>query len=86
MSHKAFCLNSILCFFRSLWHGILVVASFIQNIIFKLQQSGSRLKEVALKHCNLSLHVSRLALRLMILIILKVSKALLKIGKHSHDL
>lgn len=60
MSHKAFfCLNNILCFFRSLWHGILVVASFIQHIIFKLKQSDSRLKKVALKHCSLSRHVSR---------------------------
>lgn len=61
MSHKAFlfCLNNILCFFRSLWHGILVVASFIQHIIFKLKQSDSRLKTVALKHCSLSLRVSR---------------------------
>ncbi|CAJ1081416.1 E3 ubiquitin-protein ligase rnf213-beta [Xyrichtys novacula] len=40
---------------RSLWRGMLVVASFIQNVVFKIQQSDSRLKELSLKHCNLHL-------------------------------
>lgn len=59
MSHTLF--FNILCFFRSFWNGILVVASFIQHIIFKLKQSDSRLEEVALKHCSFSLDVSSLA-------------------------
>lgn len=48
--------------FRSLWHGMLVVASFIQHVIFKVKQNDSRLKEVTLKHCNLLLNVSTMAL------------------------
>ncbi|XP_033975098.1 E3 ubiquitin-protein ligase rnf213-beta isoform X3 [Trematomus bernacchii] len=42
---------------RSLWHGMLVVASFIQHIIFKVNKNDSRLKELALKHCNLHLNL-----------------------------
>ncbi|XP_037610034.1 E3 ubiquitin-protein ligase rnf213-beta isoform X1 [Sebastes umbrosus] len=42
---------------RSLWHGMLVVASFIQRVIFKVKQNDSRLKELALKHCNLHLNL-----------------------------
>lgn len=49
---------NLICPFRSLWHGMLVVASFIQHVIFKVQQNDSRLKELALKHCNLHLNVS----------------------------
>uniref|UniRef100_H3D2U7 Uncharacterized protein n=1 Tax=Tetraodon nigroviridis TaxID=99883 RepID=H3D2U7_TETNG len=44
---------------RSLWHGILMVASFIQHIIFKLKQSDSRLKKAGLKHCSILLHLMR---------------------------
>ncbi|KAG8008845.1 hypothetical protein GBF38_010486 [Nibea albiflora] len=40
---------------RSLWHGMLVVASFIQHVMFK--QNESKLKELALKHCNLHLNL-----------------------------
>ncbi len=50
---------NLFCPFRSLWHGMLVVASFIQHVIFKVQQNDSRLKELALKHCNLHLNVSK---------------------------
>ncbi|KAM3592519.1 uncharacterized protein V6R79_020598 [Siganus canaliculatus] len=35
---------------RSLWHGVLVVASFIQHVMFKL--TDPRLRTEALKHCN----------------------------------
>ncbi|XP_076616648.1 E3 ubiquitin-protein ligase rnf213-beta isoform X2 [Chaetodon auriga] len=42
---------------RSLWYGMLVVASFIQHVVFKVQQNDSRLKELALKHCNLHLNL-----------------------------
>ncbi|XP_070782783.1 E3 ubiquitin-protein ligase rnf213-beta [Enoplosus armatus] len=42
---------------RSLWHGMLAVASFVQHVIFKVNQNDSRLKELALKHCNLHLNV-----------------------------
>ncbi|KAK5851292.1 hypothetical protein PBY51_002095 [Eleginops maclovinus] len=42
---------------RSLWHGMLVVASFIQHIILKVNKNDSRLKELALKHCNLHLNL-----------------------------
>ncbi|XP_019133291.1 E3 ubiquitin-protein ligase rnf213-beta isoform X3 [Larimichthys crocea] len=38
---------------RSLWHGMLVVASFIQHVMFK--QNEPKLKELSLKHCNLHL-------------------------------
>ncbi|KAK9530838.1 hypothetical protein VZT92_012317 [Zoarces viviparus] len=40
---------------RSLWHGMLVVASFIQHVVFRVKQKDSRLRELALKHCNLHL-------------------------------
>ncbi|XP_029311958.1 LOW QUALITY PROTEIN: E3 ubiquitin-protein ligase rnf213-beta [Cottoperca gobio] len=40
---------------RSLWQGMLVVASFIQHIIFGVKKNDSRVKELALKHCNLHL-------------------------------
>uniref|UniRef100_A0A3B5AHP7 RING-type E3 ubiquitin transferase n=1 Tax=Stegastes partitus TaxID=144197 RepID=A0A3B5AHP7_9TELE len=43
--------------FRSLWHGMLVVASFIQHVVFKVRQDDLRLKELSLKHCNLHLNV-----------------------------
>ncbi|TKS89378.1 E3 ubiquitin-protein ligase rnf213-beta [Collichthys lucidus] len=40
---------------RSLWHGMLVVASFIQHVMFK--QNEPKLKELSLKHCNLHLNL-----------------------------
>lgn len=42
---------------RSLWRGMLVVASFIQHVVLKVQQNDSRLAELALKHCNLHLNL-----------------------------
>ncbi|XP_073346346.1 E3 ubiquitin-protein ligase rnf213-beta [Pagrus major] len=42
---------------RSLWHGMLIVAAFIQHVIFKVKQKDSRLSELALKHCNLHLNL-----------------------------
>ncbi|XP_069374050.1 E3 ubiquitin-protein ligase rnf213-beta isoform X2 [Paralichthys olivaceus] len=42
---------------RLLWQGMLVVASFIQHVVFEVQQNDSRLKELALKHCNLHLNL-----------------------------
>lgn len=42
---------------RSLWQGMLVVASFIQHVMVKVPQNDSRLKDVALKHCNLHLNL-----------------------------
>ncbi|XP_054454921.1 E3 ubiquitin-protein ligase rnf213-beta [Anoplopoma fimbria] len=42
---------------RSLWHGMLVVASYIQHVIFRVIQNDSRLIELALKHCNLHLNL-----------------------------
>ncbi|XP_008298790.1 E3 ubiquitin-protein ligase rnf213-beta [Stegastes partitus] len=42
---------------RSLWHGMLVVASFIQHVVFKVRQDDLRLKELSLKHCNLHLNL-----------------------------
>nr|XP_046232923.1 E3 ubiquitin-protein ligase rnf213-beta [Scatophagus argus]XP_046232924.1 E3 ubiquitin-protein ligase rnf213-beta [Scatophagus argus] len=42
---------------RSLWHGMLIVASFIQHIVFKVKQNDSKLSEVALRHCNLHLNL-----------------------------
>ncbi|XP_072229611.1 E3 ubiquitin-protein ligase rnf213-beta isoform X2 [Leuresthes tenuis] len=42
---------------RSLWQGILVVASFIQHVIFKVKQDDLKLKELAVKHCNLHLNL-----------------------------
>uniref|UniRef100_A0A3B4YE64 RING-type E3 ubiquitin transferase n=1 Tax=Seriola lalandi dorsalis TaxID=1841481 RepID=A0A3B4YE64_SERLL len=41
----------------SLWHGMLVVASFIQHIVFEVKENDVRLKELALKHCNLHLNL-----------------------------
>ncbi|XP_029934003.1 E3 ubiquitin-protein ligase rnf213-beta [Myripristis murdjan] len=38
---------------RSLWHGMLVIAAFIQHVMFEVKQRDSKLKELALKHCNL---------------------------------
>ncbi|KAM7381116.1 hypothetical protein PAMA_012108 [Pampus argenteus] len=40
---------------RSLWHGLLVVASFIQHIIFKLKENDTKMKDLAFQHCNLHL-------------------------------
>uniref|UniRef100_A0A3Q1FP24 RING-type E3 ubiquitin transferase n=1 Tax=Acanthochromis polyacanthus TaxID=80966 RepID=A0A3Q1FP24_9TELE len=37
----------------SLWHGMLVVASFVQHVAFKVKQDDLRMTELALKHCNL---------------------------------
>ncbi len=48
--------------FRSLWNGMRVVASFIQQVVFKVRQSDLRLEKVALKHCNLHLSVSKMVL------------------------
>ncbi|XP_020567705.1 E3 ubiquitin-protein ligase rnf213-beta isoform X2 [Oryzias latipes] len=42
---------------RSLWHWMLIVASFIQHVIFKIEEEDSRLMEVAIKHCNLHLNL-----------------------------
>ncbi|XP_028423038.1 E3 ubiquitin-protein ligase rnf213-beta isoform X2 [Perca flavescens] len=44
---------------RSLWHGMLVVASFIQHVLFRVKQNDSRLKELALKHCSLHLNLMK---------------------------
>uniref|UniRef100_A0A3P9PGV9 RING-type E3 ubiquitin transferase n=1 Tax=Poecilia reticulata TaxID=8081 RepID=A0A3P9PGV9_POERE len=56
-SQKYGALCSAACFQHlasiSLWHGMLVVASFIQQITFKVKQDDSKLKELSLKHCNL---------------------------------
>ncbi|KAM4623618.1 E3 ubiquitin-protein ligase rnf213-beta [Polymixia lowei] len=38
---------------RSIWRGLLVVAAFIQQVLFEVKQKDSRLEELALKHCNL---------------------------------
>ncbi|KAM3838360.1 E3 ubiquitin-protein ligase rnf213-beta-like, partial [Diretmus argenteus] len=38
---------------RSQWRGMLVIAAFIQHILFEVKQRDSRLEELALKHCNL---------------------------------
>ncbi|XP_043958780.1 E3 ubiquitin-protein ligase rnf213-beta isoform X1 [Gambusia affinis] len=61
-SQKYSALCSAACFqhlasIRSLWHGMLVVASFIQQITFKVKQDDSKLKELSLKHCNLHLNL-----------------------------
>ncbi|XP_008435734.1 E3 ubiquitin-protein ligase rnf213-beta [Poecilia reticulata] len=61
-SQKYGALCSAACFqhlasIRSLWHGMLVVASFIQQITFKVKQDDSKLKELSLKHCNLHLNL-----------------------------
>lgn len=37
---------------------MLVVASFIQHIIFKVKENDSKMKDLAFKHCNLHLNVS----------------------------
>ncbi|XP_051795751.1 E3 ubiquitin-protein ligase rnf213-beta [Acanthochromis polyacanthus] len=42
---------------RSLWHGMLVVASFVQHVAFKVKQDDLRMTELALKHCNLHLNL-----------------------------
>ncbi|XP_042252605.1 E3 ubiquitin-protein ligase rnf213-beta [Thunnus maccoyii] len=42
---------------RSLWHGMLVVASFIQHIIFKVEENDSKMRDLALQHCNLHLNL-----------------------------
>ncbi|XP_026207099.1 E3 ubiquitin-protein ligase rnf213-beta isoform X2 [Anabas testudineus] len=44
---------------RSLWEGMLVVASFVQHVVLKVQRDDLRLKELALKHCNLHLNLMR---------------------------
>lgn len=54
-----FYLSSFLCSLRSKWHGMLIVAAFIQHVILKDKQNDSRLSELALKHCNLHLNVSK---------------------------
>ncbi|XP_054899206.1 E3 ubiquitin-protein ligase rnf213-beta [Poeciliopsis prolifica] len=61
-SQKYSALCSAACFqhlasIRSLWHGMLVVASFIQQITFKVKQDDLKLKELSLKHCNLHLNL-----------------------------
>ncbi|CAL8282528.1 unnamed protein product [Merluccius merluccius] len=38
---------------RSTWSGMLVIAAFIQRVLFEATQGDARLKELALKHCNL---------------------------------
>ncbi|XP_046887613.1 E3 ubiquitin-protein ligase rnf213-beta isoform X4 [Hypomesus transpacificus] len=38
---------------RSIWSGMLVVAAFIQQVMFEAKQRDDRLKELALKHCKL---------------------------------
>ncbi|XP_053269183.1 E3 ubiquitin-protein ligase rnf213-beta isoform X1 [Pleuronectes platessa] len=42
---------------RLLWHGMLVVTSFIQHVVFEVELDDSRLKELSLKHCNLHLNL-----------------------------
>ncbi|KAF7645355.1 hypothetical protein LDENG_00206190 [Lucifuga dentata] len=42
---------------RTLWHGMLVVASFIQHVVVKVKQTDMELKELALKYCNLHLNL-----------------------------
>ncbi|XP_074519497.1 E3 ubiquitin-protein ligase rnf213-beta [Halichoeres trimaculatus] len=42
---------------RSMWQGMLVVVSFIQNVVLKVEQKDSRLKQLSLKHCNLHLNL-----------------------------
>ncbi|XP_071319372.1 E3 ubiquitin-protein ligase rnf213-beta isoform X2 [Trachinotus anak] len=42
---------------RSLWHGMLVVASFIQHVVSEVKENDLRLKELALRHCNLHLNL-----------------------------
>uniref|UniRef100_A0A3B3CNS2 RING-type domain-containing protein n=1 Tax=Oryzias melastigma TaxID=30732 RepID=A0A3B3CNS2_ORYME len=42
----------------SLWHWMLIVASFIEHVIFKIEQEDSRLIERAIKHCNLMQELS----------------------------
>uniref|UniRef100_M4AJD5 RING-type E3 ubiquitin transferase n=1 Tax=Xiphophorus maculatus TaxID=8083 RepID=M4AJD5_XIPMA len=60
-SQKYSALCSAACFQHlasiSLWHGMLVVASFIQQITFKMKQDDLKLKELSLKHCNLHLNL-----------------------------
>lgn len=50
---------SLISSVRSLWEGMLVVASFVQHVVLKVQRDDSRLKELALKHCNLHLNVHK---------------------------
>ncbi|RVE59876.1 hypothetical protein OJAV_G00193340 [Oryzias javanicus] len=40
---------------RSLWNWMLVAASFIEQVICKIEREDSRLIELAIKHCNLLL-------------------------------
>ncbi|XP_044192717.1 E3 ubiquitin-protein ligase rnf213-beta isoform X2 [Thunnus albacares] len=42
---------------RSLWHGMLVVASFIQHVIFKVKGNDTKMKDLAFQHCNLHLNL-----------------------------
>ncbi|XP_015244846.1 PREDICTED: E3 ubiquitin-protein ligase RNF213 [Cyprinodon variegatus] len=42
---------------RLLWHGMLVVASFIQHIVLKMKPDNTKLQDLSLKHCNLHLNL-----------------------------
>uniref|UniRef100_A0A667YC04 RING-type E3 ubiquitin transferase n=1 Tax=Myripristis murdjan TaxID=586833 RepID=A0A667YC04_9TELE len=63
LQEMRFCVSSFIhnltCPFRSLWHGMLVIAAFIQHVMFEVKQRDSKLKELALKHCNLLQNVSK---------------------------
>ncbi|KAM9831669.1 E3 ubiquitin-protein ligase rnf213-beta [Neosynchiropus ocellatus] len=37
----------------SLWSGLLLVASFIQNVVFNVKDRGEKLKKLSIKHCCL---------------------------------
>ncbi|KAK0144079.1 E3 ubiquitin-protein ligase rnf213-beta [Merluccius polli] len=45
---------------RSTWSGMLVIAAFIQRVLFEATQGDARLKELALKHCDLLQSVSQI--------------------------
>ncbi|XP_047465467.1 E3 ubiquitin-protein ligase rnf213-beta [Mugil cephalus] len=42
---------------RSLWRGMLVVASFIQHVVLKVKQEDQKLKDLALQHSNFHLNL-----------------------------
>ncbi|XP_029383406.1 E3 ubiquitin-protein ligase rnf213-beta [Echeneis naucrates] len=44
---------------RSLWLGMLVVAAFIQHVVFKVNNNDGGFNELALRHCNLHLNLMK---------------------------
>ncbi|XP_056152727.1 E3 ubiquitin-protein ligase rnf213-beta [Lampris incognitus] len=44
---------------RSVWHGILIVTSFIQQVMFKVKQNDTKLEELSVTHCNLLQNLMR---------------------------